>query len=72
MLKEAKVYKLDGYRLEEPISGGHSYRIYQEYSSGDKVDARWYGNKIKNSAISAYDLIEYFFKPWRDRAESEQ
>ena len=66
-----KVYKLDGYRLDEAITGGHSYRIYMEYDSGDKVDARWYGHKVKEQAITAYNHIEYFFSPWRNRAEEE-
>lgn len=67
-LADNKVYRLDGYRLEEPISGGHSYRIYQEYSSGERVDARWYGNNVKESALRAYAIIEHFFAPWREQA----
>jgi len=66
-----KVYKLDGYRLDEAISGGYAHRIYMEYDSGDKVDARWYGSKIKDLAIKSYNHIEFFFKPWRERAEKE-
>lgn len=71
MLAKAKVYKLNGYNVEEPISGGHSYRIYQEYDSGEKINARWYGHKIKPEAISAYNMIESFFSPWRTRATRE-
>ena len=70
-LADNKVYKLDGYNYEEPITGGYAHRIYMEYDSGDKVDARWYGSKIKNQAITAYNHIEWFFKPWRERAEKE-
>ena len=65
-LEEIKVWKLNGYNLEEPICGGHSYRIYMEYDSGEKINARWYGHGVKDSAIHAYNLIEYFFKPWRE------
>lgn len=71
ILAQEKVYKLDGYRLEEPICGGHSYRIYMEYSSGDKVDARWYGIHVKDRAIAAYNRIERFFAPWREQAAKE-
>lgn len=71
MLTELKVYQLDGYRVEEPICGGHSYRIYMEYSSGDKVNAFWYGHKIKDAAIVAYNRIERFFEPWREQARKE-
>lgn len=70
-LQSNKVYKLDGYRLDEAITGGYAHRIYMEYDSGDKVDARWYGSKVKDLAITAYNHIEFFFKPWVDRAEKE-
>ena len=72
ILQEEKVYRLNGYRLEEPICGGHSYRIHMEYSSGDKVTAYWYGHKVKDKAIIAYNIIERFFAPWRAEAAKEQ
>ena len=70
-LQSNKVYMLDGYNYEEPISGGYAHRIYMEYDSGDKVDARWYGSKIKDLAIKSYNHIEFFFRPWVERAEKE-
>ena len=70
-LQSNKVYKLDGYRLDEAITGGYAHRIYMEYDSGDKVDARWYGSKVKDLAIKAYNYIEFFFRPWVERAEKE-
>ena len=72
ILADAKVYKLDGYHVEEPICGGHSHRIHMEYASGDQVTAFWYGSHIKESAWSAYHLIENFFAPWRRQAREEQ
>ena len=71
LLAEAKVYKLNGYKVEEAITGGHSYRIYQEYSSGEKINARWYGNHVKQEAWAAYRMIEAFFAPWRAQATKE-
>lgn len=71
-LAERKVYKLNGYNHEEPITGGHAYRIYQEYDSGEKINARWYGNKVKKQASAAYDYLEFFFEPWRKQAEARQ
>lgn len=68
LLEAKKVYKLSGYRLDEPITGGFAYRIYQEYDSGEKVDARWYGSHVKDAAIAAYNMIERFFAPWREEA----
>ena len=70
-LEAKEVYKLAGYRLEEPITGGHSYRIYMEYSSGEKVDARWYGHGVKKEALSAYRFIECFFEPWVEQARTD-
>lgn len=71
MLAQAKVYKLNGYNVDEEICGGHSYRIYQEYDSGAKVNARWYGHNIKTEAWNAYHMIEAFFRPWREQALQE-
>ena len=71
LLFQAKAYKLDGYNVNEPICGGHSNRIHIEYSSGDKVNAFWYGNKIKDDAIATYNMIEHFFAPWCKQARKE-
>lgn len=70
-LAEAKVYELNGYNVDEAMTGGHTYRIYQEYSSGEKVNAHWYGHHIKEEAVSSYYMIEAFFRPWRERAVKE-
>ena len=72
ILDDLKVYKLDGYNLNEPICGGHSNRIHIEYSSGDKVHATWYGHKIKAEAITAYNTIAYFFSPWYNEAMKDK
>ncbi len=71
LLMERKVYKLNGYQVDEAICGGYSYRIYMEYSSGEKINARWYGHNISGEAIAAYNSIERFFEPWRTRAEKD-
>lgn len=71
ILDEGQVYKLNGYYLDEAICGGHSYRIYMEYSSGEKINAFWYGHNVKDKAIAAYNSIEYFFSPWRKQAAEE-
>lgn len=71
LLAQNKVYKLDGYDVEEAITGGYAHRIHIEYSSGRQVTARWYATKVKDSAWSAYRMIERFFTPWRERAEKE-
>lgn len=68
LLAQEKVYRLNGYSLEEAITGGYAYRIYMEYASGEKINARWYGNDVKPEALSAYRLIENYFDPWRRKA----
>jgi hypothetical protein len=42
-----------------------------EYSSGEKVDARWYGHGVKKEALSAYRFIERFFEPWVEQARTD-
>lgn len=71
ILSDINVHTLDGYKLEEPICGGYSYRIHMEYSSGDKVTATWYGHKVKDKALLAYNHIEHFFSPWYSQAAKE-
>ena len=66
-----KVFRLNGYDVNEPISGGSSYRIDMHYDSGETIMARWYGNKIKPKAIDAYNYLYFFFAPWRDQAIRE-
>lgn len=70
-LAEREIYKLDGYKVDEQMAGGHIYRIYMEYDSGEKVNARWYGHDIKPEALSAYAYIERFFAPWRQKARKQ-
>ena len=71
MLSDAEVYKLNGYSVEERMAGGRTYRIYQEYDSGEKINAHWYGHDIKPEAVSAYHMIKSFFDLWRSRAIRE-
>ena len=72
MLAKAEVYKLDGYNVDEAMEGGRAYRIYQEYDSGEKINARWYGHGIDSDVLAAYNMIENFFAPWRARAMNAQ
>ena len=70
-LEKAQVYELDGYNVDESITGGTIYRIYMEYDSGEKINASWYGHDIKPAALAAYSLIEKWFAPWRSRLEEQ-
>lgn len=70
-LARMKVHELAGYDVDEQMTGGHAYRIYMEYSSGEKINARWYGHDIKEEAVLAYSFIERYFAPWRERAVTD-
>lgn len=70
LLTKLKVYELDGYKHDEKLDGGATYRIYQEYASGEKINAVWSGHKIKPEAKAAYYRIELFFEPWRSKVET--
>ena len=70
-LAERNVHRLNGYLVEEAMTGGYTYRIYQEYDSGEKVNASWYGHNIKEEAWAAYNYIATFFAPWRKQAQDQ-
>jgi len=72
LLAEQKIYLLNGYKHDEALEGGATYRIYQEYASGDKVNAVWNGHNVKAEAASAYAAIERFFTPWREKVDVEK
>ena len=50
LLAELEVYKLNGYKHNETLEGGTTYRIYMEYVSGEKVNAVWNGHHVKAEA----------------------
>lgn len=68
-LAGANVHELNGYYVDEDMTGGTIYRIYMEYDSGEKINAQWYGHDIKPEALAAYALIYRFFEPWRGRTD---
>lgn len=69
--KKNKIHKLNGYNLQERISGGTTYRVYLEYDSGDSIDIRWYGHNVDKEASAAYAYVSSYFQPWRERALKE-
>jgi hypothetical protein len=71
LLEQLEVYKLNGYEVDEELDGAPTYRIYQEYADGTKVNAVWSGHKIKQAAKGAYSSIESFFEKWRKQAREE-
>lgn len=72
ILAQMEVYKLNGYNLDEAITGGYAYRLYMEYDSGETVNIRWYGHGVKDKVQEAYHRIHSFFEPWRSRAEKAE
>ena len=72
LLASLEVYKLNGYKHDEYLDGAATYRIYMEYSSGEKINAVWSGHDIKAEAEVAYDAIHDFFAKWRDPLDKEE
>ena len=66
------LYNKNGYKHNETLEGGTTYRIYMEYVSGEKVNAVWNGHHVKAEAASAYAAIERFFTPWREKVDVEK
>ena len=71
LLKDIEIWKLNGYHHDEMLDGAPTYRIYQEYSSGEKFNASWVGHDIKGKALDAYAAIEDYFSLWREMVESK-
>ena len=72
LLDSLEVYKLNGYKYDECLDGAAPYRIYMEYSSGEKINAVWSGHDIKPEAEVAYAAIKRFFGRWRDPLDKEE
>ena len=59
-LRAMNADSLNGYKVDEPMSGGKSYRIYMEFANGEKVNATWYTHSPKQQAVSVYNTIKTF------------
>ena len=57
LLKEINAFELDGYHVEERMTGGRSYRIYMEFSGGEKLNATWFTHSPRALAEEAYSII---------------
>lgn len=60
ILADMKVDDLNGYKVDERMTGGTSYRIYMEYSSGKKINATWFTHNPRQEAVIAYNTILRF------------
>ena len=56
-LHDMGAFDLDGYHVEESMTGGSTYRIYMEFSNGSKVNATWFTHSPKRLAVEAYAVI---------------
>ena len=50
-------FDLDGYQVDEAMTGGSTYRVYMEFSNGNKVNATWFTQDPKPLAVETYALI---------------
>ena len=57
VLRERDVFELNGYNVDEPMTGGTSYRIYMEFSTGEKLNATWFAEKPLPLATETYGTI---------------
>lgn len=57
ILREKDVFELNGYNVDEQMTGGTSYRIYMEFSTGEKLNATWYVEKPLALATETYGTI---------------
>ena len=66
LLDELEPWKFGGYEdTEEPEAP--VYRVYVEYSNGEKYNAKWSTFKPRPDVVKAYHAIENFFSRWRDQ-----
>ena len=57
LLRDMNVFKINGYNVDERMTGGTSYRIHMEFSSGEKLNANWFTHKPEPLAIDVYNTI---------------
>ena len=57
VLRDMNIFKLNSYIVDEPMTGGTSYRIHMEFSSGEKLNATWFTEDPKPLAIDAFATI---------------
>lgn len=69
LLKEINAFELDGYHVEERMTGGRSYRIYMEFSGGEKLNATWFTHSPRALAEEAYGTILRSLKAVTERAK---
>ena len=56
-LQDMGAFDLDGYQVDEAMTGGSTYRVYMEFSNGNKVNATWFTQDPKPLAVETYALI---------------
>lgn len=69
MLADMKVEELNGYNVDEQMSGGTSYRIHMEYADGKIITARWFTHHPKPEAEKAYNAIHRFLTTIANKAK---
>lgn len=57
ILRDMNIFKIDGYSVSEEMTGGTSYRVHMEFSSGEKLTASWFTHKPNALASGAYSTI---------------
>ena len=57
MLSDLEVIKLKDYQVEERLLGGVTYRVYMEFSSGEKLNSFWFTERPNPLARKVFNTI---------------
>jgi hypothetical protein len=60
VLRDMNIFQLNGYLVKVDMTGGTSYRIHMEFSSGEKLTAYWFTENPKPQAMDAYETISRY------------
>lgn len=67
ILRDLKIFKINGYQADEQMMGGTTYRIHMEFSSGEKLHASWCTSHPDGLASEAYATILRYMEKMAER-----
>lgn len=67
ILRDKNVFLINGYHVDEQMTGGTSYRVHMEFSSGEKLNAAWFAEHPMPLAVETYAIILRYLKSITER-----
>ena len=67
ILRDLKIFRINGYHVDEKMMGGTSYRVHMEFASGEKLHASWFTSHPDALALKAYDTILQYLQKITER-----